>query len=120
MARQVLLPPLLLLAAAVAATALAPPPSQTFVVVGGSRSHLQPAPDAVAEADKFALPTLPVSVAAAAGLPAVLTRLAPPYPLTAQDAERVAQLAAAARAATPTRNLAPLAWPPPTGASPSC
>lgn len=96
MARQVLLPLLLLLlAAAVSATALAPPPSQTFVVVGGSRSHLQPAPDAVAEADKFALPTLPVSVAAAAGLPAVLTRLAPPYPLTAQDAERVAQLAAA-------------------------
>jgi hypothetical protein len=96
MARQ-LLPLLLLLAAAVAVTAASSsaPPSQTFVVVGGARSHLQPAPDAVAEADKFALPTLPVSIAAAAGLPAVLTRLAPPFPLTADDAERVAQLAAA-------------------------
>ena len=79
---------------AAAARADGPAP-ETFVVVAGSSAHLQPAPDAIADADKFALPALSVSVEAAAGLPAVIARLAPPHSLSQADSERLAQLAAA-------------------------
>jgi hypothetical protein len=85
------------------ANARAPPPSQTLVIVGGSEAHLQPSAETLtAESDTLALPALPVSIQAAAGLPAVLTRLAPPQPLSIEDAERVAQLAAS----SPSRDVA--------------
>jgi len=83
------LPVLLLLPvlAAVAARA-ATPPGASHVVVGGHPSHLQhPSGPSSSSGD--------VSVEAAAGFAAVLARLATPYPLSAADAERLGQLAAA-------------------------
>jgi hypothetical protein len=98
MRRASVLPLLLAAAAALAVLGTVAraeaPRAETFVVVGGSKAHLLPAADAVADADKFALPAVPVSIEAAAGLPAVIARLAPPYALTADDAERLGQLAA--------------------------
>jgi hypothetical protein len=121
------LPPLLLALALLllssAADAVRPrgasPNSQTYVVVGGSASHLLPSAETLsAESDKGALPTLAVSVEAAAGLPAVLTRLVPPYPLSVEeDGERVAQLAAASPSRDAAATGAAAASPPPPRAA---